>query len=78
MGAQRDFLAFEREHQGERLAWMHRILAHNLLNAVRHFTTRRCDAVPKCCESSPGGCLHPARRCAAWSSSLSDLLTGLS
>ncbi len=42
--AHRDFLAFQGQHEGELLAWLRRILAHNLLNAARHFAARQRDA----------------------------------
>ena len=44
MEAHRDFPAFQGQHEGELLAWLRRILAHNLLNAARHFTARQRDA----------------------------------
>jgi RNA polymerase sigma-70 factor (ECF subfamily) len=42
--AHRDFAAFQGTHEAELLAWLRRILAHNLYNEARHFATRRRDA----------------------------------
>ena len=42
--AHRDFAAFQGEHEPELLAWLRRILAHNLFNEARHFGARQRDA----------------------------------
>ena len=42
--AHRDFPAFQGTHETELLAWLRRILAHNLFNEARHFATRGRDA----------------------------------
>jgi RNA polymerase sigma-70 factor, ECF subfamily len=42
--AHRDFAGFQGVHEAELLAWLRRILAHNLLNLARHFATRQRDA----------------------------------
>jgi RNA polymerase sigma-70 factor (ECF subfamily) len=42
--AHRDFAAFQGEHEGELLAWLRRILAHNLYNEARRFGSRQRDA----------------------------------
>jgi RNA polymerase sigma-70 factor (ECF subfamily) len=42
--AHRDFPAFQGEHEGELLAWLRRILAHNLFNEARRFAARQRDA----------------------------------
>jgi RNA polymerase sigma-70 factor (ECF subfamily) len=42
--AHRDFGAFQGEREGELLAWLRRILAHNLFNQARHFAARQRDA----------------------------------
>jgi RNA polymerase sigma-70 factor (ECF subfamily) len=42
--AHRDFGAFQGQHEPELLGWLRRILAHNLLNAARHFAARQRDA----------------------------------
>jgi len=42
--AHRDFAAFAGRHEGELLAWLRRILAHNLFNEARHFAARQRDA----------------------------------
>jgi RNA polymerase sigma-70 factor (ECF subfamily) len=42
--AHRDFGGFQGRHEAELLAWLRRILAHNLLNAARHFAARQRDA----------------------------------
>ena len=42
--AHRDFAAFQGEHEPELLAWLRRILAHNLFNEARHFAARQRDA----------------------------------
>lgn len=43
MEAHRDFAAFQGNHEGELLAWLRRILAHNLFNEARRFTARQRD-----------------------------------
>lgn len=42
--AHRDFAAFQGEHEPELLAWLRRILAHNLYNEARRFGTQQRDA----------------------------------
>lgn len=42
--AHRDFPAFEGQHEAELLAWLRRILAHNLFNEARHFAAQQRDA----------------------------------
>jgi RNA polymerase sigma-70 factor, ECF subfamily len=42
--AHRDFPAFEGKHEGELLAWMRQILAHNVFNETRRYTARQRDA----------------------------------
>ena len=42
--AHRDLPAFQGQHENELLAWLRRILAHNLFNEARHFGTRGRDA----------------------------------
>jgi RNA polymerase sigma-70 factor (ECF subfamily) len=42
--AHRDFAGFQGEHEGELLAWLRRILAHNLFNETRHYSARQRDA----------------------------------
>ncbi len=42
--AHRDFPAFQGHQENELLAWLRRILAHNLLNEARRFATRGRDA----------------------------------
>jgi RNA polymerase sigma-70 factor (ECF subfamily) len=42
--AHRDFGAFQGVHEAELLAWLRRILAHNLFNEARRFTARQRDA----------------------------------
>jgi RNA polymerase sigma-70 factor (ECF subfamily) len=42
--AHRDFGGFQGEHEAELLAWLRRILAHNLFNQARHFAARQRDA----------------------------------
>ena len=42
--AHRDFAAFLGEDEAELLAWLRRILAHNLYNEARHFATQQRDA----------------------------------
>jgi RNA polymerase sigma-70 factor (ECF subfamily) len=42
--AHRDFAAFQGQHEGELLAWLRRILAHNLYNEARRFGARQRDA----------------------------------
>jgi RNA polymerase sigma-70 factor (ECF subfamily) len=42
--AHRDFPHFAGNHEGELLAWMRQILAHNLFNETRRFTARQRDA----------------------------------
>lgn len=42
--AHRDFAGFQGQHEGELLAWLRRILAHNLFNEARHYGTRQRDA----------------------------------
>ncbi len=44
MEAHRDFGAFQGTHEGELLAWLRRILAHNLFNEARRFAARQRDA----------------------------------
>ncbi len=44
MEAHRDFGAFQGTHEAELLAWMRRILAHNLFNEARRFAARQRDA----------------------------------
>jgi RNA polymerase sigma-70 factor (ECF subfamily) len=39
--AHRDFGGFQGEHEGELLAWLRRILAHNLFNQARHFNAQQ-------------------------------------
>src|SRR5581483_1887405 len=39
--AHRDFATFQGDHEGELLAWLRRILAHNLFNEARHFTAQQ-------------------------------------
>src|SRR5262249_1748403 len=41
--AHRDFGAFQGSHEAELLAWLRRILAHNLFNEARRFTARQRD-----------------------------------
>jgi RNA polymerase sigma-70 factor (ECF subfamily) len=41
--AHRDFAAFQGQHEAELLAWLRRILAHNLFNEARRFGTRQRD-----------------------------------
>jgi len=41
--AHRDFAAFQGQQEGELLAWLRRILAHNLYNEVRRYGTHRRD-----------------------------------
>ena len=40
----RDFAGFQGGHEGELLAWLRRILAHNLCNEARHFAAQQRDA----------------------------------
>jgi RNA polymerase sigma-70 factor, ECF subfamily len=40
----RDFPGFEGKHEGELLAWLRRILAHNLFNEARRFNAQQRDA----------------------------------
>jgi RNA polymerase sigma-70 factor (ECF subfamily) len=40
----RDFAGFQGTHEAELLAWLRRILAHNLCNEARHFTAQQRDA----------------------------------
>lgn len=42
--AHRDFADFQGRHEGELLAWLRRILAHNLFNEARHYGARQRDA----------------------------------
>jgi RNA polymerase sigma-70 factor (ECF subfamily) len=42
--AHRDFAAFQGSGESELLAWLRRILAHNLYNEARRFATRQRDA----------------------------------
>jgi RNA polymerase sigma-70 factor (ECF subfamily) len=42
--AHRDFAGFQGQHEGELLAWLRRILAHNLFNEARRFGARQRDA----------------------------------
>src|SRR5262249_15617746 len=42
--AHRDFPAFQGTHETELVAWLRRILAHNLFNEARRFATRGRDA----------------------------------
>jgi RNA polymerase sigma-70 factor (ECF subfamily) len=42
--AHRDFAGFQGRHEGELLAWLRRILAHNLLNEARRYGARQRDA----------------------------------
>jgi RNA polymerase sigma-70 factor (ECF subfamily) len=42
--AHRDFPVFQGRHENELLAWLRRILAHNLFNEARRFATRGRDA----------------------------------
>jgi RNA polymerase sigma-70 factor (ECF subfamily) len=41
--AHRDFAAFQGQHESELLAWLRRILAHNLYNEARRFNARQRD-----------------------------------
>jgi RNA polymerase sigma-70 factor, ECF subfamily len=42
--AHRDFPTFQGAHEGELLAWLRRILAHNLFNEARHFNAQQRNA----------------------------------
>jgi RNA polymerase sigma-70 factor (ECF subfamily) len=42
--AHRDFGAFQGGHEGELLAWLRRILAHNLFNEARRYAAQQRDA----------------------------------
>jgi RNA polymerase sigma-70 factor (ECF subfamily) len=42
--AHRDFGGFQGQHEGELLAWLRRILAHNLFNEARRYGARQRDA----------------------------------
>jgi RNA polymerase sigma-70 factor (ECF subfamily) len=42
--AHRDFAAFQGSHEPELLAWLRRILAHNLFNEARRFAAQQRDA----------------------------------
>jgi RNA polymerase sigma-70 factor (ECF subfamily) len=42
--AHRDFGGFQGEHEAELLAWLRRILAHNLFNETRRYAARQRDA----------------------------------
>jgi RNA polymerase sigma-70 factor (ECF subfamily) len=42
--AHRDFGGFQGEHEGELLAWLRRILAHNLFNEARRYGAQQRDA----------------------------------
>jgi RNA polymerase sigma-70 factor (ECF subfamily) len=44
MEAHRDFPDFAGKHEGELLAWLRRILAHNLFNEARRFAAQQRDA----------------------------------
>src|SRR5262245_15099314 len=44
MEAHRDFPNFQGTHEGELLAWLRRILAHNLFNEARHFNAQQRNA----------------------------------
>src|SRR6266851_7203579 len=44
MEAYRDFATFQGNHEGELLAWLRRILAHNLFNESRRFAAQQRDA----------------------------------
>src|SRR6516165_6400011 len=56
--AHRDFATFQGTHEGELLAWLRRILAHNLFNEARRFASRQRDAareeVPQRMGRAPG------------------------
>src|SRR5579885_1028970 len=41
--AHRDFATFQGRHEGELLAWLRRILAHNLFNEARRFAAQQRD-----------------------------------
>jgi RNA polymerase sigma-70 factor (ECF subfamily) len=41
--AHRDFATFQGEREPELLAWLRRILAHNIFNEARHFAARQRD-----------------------------------
>jgi RNA polymerase sigma-70 factor (ECF subfamily) len=41
--AHRDFAGFQGQHEGELLAWLRRILAHNLFNEARRFSVQQRD-----------------------------------
>jgi RNA polymerase sigma-70 factor (ECF subfamily) len=42
--AHRDFSAFQGQHEAELLAWLRRILSHNLCNEARRFAAQQRDA----------------------------------
>jgi RNA polymerase sigma-70 factor (ECF subfamily) len=42
--AHRDFAEFQGHHESELLAWLRRILAHNLFNEARHYAAQQRDA----------------------------------
>jgi RNA polymerase sigma-70 factor (ECF subfamily) len=42
--AHRDFAAFQGQQEGELLAWLRRVLAHNLYNEARRFAAQQRDA----------------------------------
>jgi RNA polymerase sigma-70 factor (ECF subfamily) len=42
--AHRDFAGFQGEHEGELLAWLRQILAHNLFNETRRYAAHQRDA----------------------------------
>src|SRR5262245_18778725 len=42
--AHRDFVGFQGQHEGELLAWLRRILAHNLFNEARRYGALQRDA----------------------------------
>jgi RNA polymerase sigma-70 factor (ECF subfamily) len=42
--AYRDFAGFQGTHEGDLLAWLRRILAHNLFNEARHYATLQRDS----------------------------------
>src|SRR6266851_1214958 len=44
MEAYRDFATFQGNHEPELLAWLRRILAHNLFNEARRFAAQQRDA----------------------------------
>src|ERR1700730_9065927 len=42
--AHRDFATFQGSHEAELLAWLRRILAHNLFNEARRYNAQQRDA----------------------------------